>query len=70
MSELTIKIPRRAAWRLSKAIDLILAGSNAPDERYYFLRLQEQLKKFAEEPEPIHGKVTVLAWDGVPTGEK
>lgn len=70
MHELTLKIPRRAAGKLASVIGLILAGSDSVEERTYFLSLRRQLKEFADSPEPIPIKVTVLAIDGVPTGEK
>lgn len=70
MNELTIKIPRKAAGKLAKVIGIILAGSDSTEERSYFLLLRRQLKEFAEQPEPTYCKITVLARDGVPTGEK
>lgn len=70
MDELTIKIPRWAAGRLARTIGLILAGSTSIRERDYFLLLRRQLIAFAEAPETTRVKITVLARDGVPTGER
>lgn len=70
MNELTVKLNRRAAGKLARVIGIILAGSSSTEEHTYFMSLRRQLQEFAESPEPIPIKATVLAIDGVPTGEK
>jgi hypothetical protein len=70
MQDLTVRLNRKAAGKLAKVMGIILAGSDSTEERNYFMSLRRQLQEFAESPEPIPIKVTVLAIDGVPTGEK
>jgi hypothetical protein len=66
MSELTLKIPHKAASRLALAVRWAISTAQSNEERIYLRSLQAQLETFAATLPPIYVKVTVIAIDGVP----
>lgn len=68
--ELTLKIPRKFAPLLVRALGLSQAYSRDPAEKSYIQSLVSQVQTFIDTPEPIPVRVTVIAIDGVPVDRR